>query len=226
MNRRAALFAAMLASALTPGGKLAAQRTWQWEVALSGVGMRLNSTSRSTTQKLSGPVFGLQGQLIYSGFVTLDWGYWQGQIDPTTTGGQTASRDVVEGYAMFGGRPFGWLSLRAGPHAWTYISNAGTQRWFLWEARARAQGEVLPDVQSYIELSRVLSANVNVPQDFQSGMGGEGGLILRVRDAPLIPERFPVRIRLAYGIERVRMGGGNRTEVIDRLTLSLGIGQR
>jgi hypothetical protein len=186
--------------------------------------MRLNSTSGPTTQKLSGAVFGLQGQLIYSGFVTLDWGYWQGQIDPT--GGAAASRDVVEGYAMLGARPFGWLSLRAGPHAWTYISNAGTQRWFLWEGRVRAQGEVLPDVQSYMELSRVLSANVNVPQDFQSGLGGEGGLILRVRDAPLIPERFPVRIRLAYGIERVRMGGGARTEVMDRLSLSLGIGQR
>jgi hypothetical protein len=218
------MLAALLAGAATPG--LAAQRTWQWDVALSGVGMRLNSTSGPTTQQLSGAVFGLQGQLMYSGFVTLDWGYWQGQIDPTGTGGATASRDVVEGYAMLGGRPFGWLSLRAGPHAWTYISNAGTQRWFLWEARARAQGEVLPGVQSYMELSHVLSANVNVPQDFQSGMGGEGGLILLVRDAPLIPERFPVRIRLAYGIERVRMGGGIRTEVMDRLSLSLGIGQR
>jgi hypothetical protein len=224
VSRRAALLAALLAGAVTPGGALAAQRTWQWDVALSGVGMRLNSTSGPTTQKLSGAVFGLQGQLIYSGFVTLDWGYWQGQIDPT--GGAAASRDVVEGYAMLGARPFGWLSLRAGPHAWTYISNAGTQRWFLWEGRVRAQGEVLPDVQSYMELSRVLSAKVNVPQDFQSGMGGEGGLILRVRDAPLIPERFPVRIRLAYGIERVRMGGGARTEVMDRLSLSLGIGQR
>jgi len=224
VSRRAALLATLLAGAVTPDGGLAAQHTWQWDLALSGVGMRLNSTSGPTTQKLSGAVFGLQGQLIYSGFVTLDWGYWQGQIDPT--GGAAASRDVVQGYAMLGARPFGWLSLRAGPHAWTYISNAGTQRWFLWEARARVQGEVLPDVQSYVELSRVLSANVNVPQDFQSGLGGEGGLILLVRDAPLIPERFPVRLRLAYGIERVRMGGGIRTEVMDRLALSLGIGRR
>jgi hypothetical protein len=164
---------------------------------------------------------------MYSGFVTLDWGYWQGQLDPTgSSAGQFASRDVVEGYAMLGARPFGWLSVRGGPHAWTYISNAGTQRWFLWEARARAQGEILPDVQSYVDLWRVLSADVNVPQNFQSGMGGEGGLILLVRDAPIIPERFPVRIRLSYGIERVRMGGGVRTEVMDRLGLSLGIGRR
>ena len=221
MSRRAAMLAALLAGA-TP--TLAAQRTWQWDIALSGVGTRLHSSSGPTTQKLSGAMYGLQGQLVYSGFVTLDWGYWQGQIDPI--GGQAASRDVVEGYAMFGARPFGWLSLRAGPHAWTYISTAGAQRWFLWEGRARAQGEVLPDVQSYLDLWRVFSANVNVPQDFQSGMGGEGGLILLVRDAPLIPERFPMRIRLGYGIERVRMGGGIRTEVMDRLSLSLGIGQR
>jgi hypothetical protein len=219
------LLAVLLAS--TAPSALAAQRTWQWDVALSGVGMRLNSSSGPTTQRLSGPVFGLQGQIIYSGFVTLDWGYWQGQIDPVDPGsGSTKSRDVVEGYAMLGGRPFGWLSLRAGPHAWTYISDAGTQRWFLWEGRARAQGEVLPDVQSYLELWNVFSANVNVPQDFQSGMGGEGGLILLVRDAPIIPERFTVRIRLGYGIERVRMGDGIRTEVMDRLSLSLGIERR
>jgi len=224
VSRRPVMLAALLAGAATSAGGLAAQRTWQWDVALSGVGMRLNSSSGPTTQQRSGAVFGLQGQLIYSGFVTLDWGYWQGQIDPT--GGPAASRDVVEGYAMLGGRPFGWLSLRAGPHAWTYISNAGTQRWLLWEGRARAQGEVVPDVHSYIELWKVFSANVNVPQDFQSGMGGEGGLILLVRDAPLIPERFRMRLRLGYGVERVRMGGGIRTEVMDRLSLSLGIGQR
>jgi hypothetical protein len=225
VSRRAALLAALLAGAAAPG--LPAQGTWQWDVALSGVGARLNSTSGPSTQKLSGTMFGVHGQLIYSGFVTLDWGYWQGQLDPTgSSAGQFASRDVVEGYAMLGARPFGWLSVRGGPHAWTYISNAGTQRWFLWEARARAQGEILPDVQSYVDLWRVLSADVNVPQNFQSGMGGEGGLILLVRDAPIIPERFPVRIRLSYGIERVRMGGGVRTEVMDRLGLSLGIGRR
>jgi hypothetical protein len=225
VSRRAALLAALLAVAAAPG--LPAQGTLQWDVALSGVGARLNSTSGPSTQKLSGTMFGVHGQLMYSGFVTLDWGYWQGQLDPTgSSAGQFASRDVVEGYAMLGARPFGWLSVRGGPHAWTYISNAGTQRWFLWEARARAQGEILPDVQSYVDLWRVLSADVNVPQNFQSGMGGEGGLILLVRDAPIIPERFPVRIRLSYGIERVRMGGGIRTEVMDRLGLSLGIGRR
>jgi hypothetical protein len=123
-------------------------------------------------------------------------------------------------------RPMSWLSLRAGPHAWTYISDAGTQRWFLWEGRAHAQGQVLPALQSYLEVWKVFSANVNVPQAFQTGMGGEGGFSLRIRDVPLIPQRLPVRIRLAYGIERVRMNGtqaqGSRAEVLDRLTLGLG----
>jgi hypothetical protein len=91
------------------------------------------------------------------------------------------------------------------------------------EARARAQGEIVPDVQSYIELWHVFSANVNVPQGFQSGAGGEGGISLRLRDVPVIPERFPVRIRAAYGIERVRMNAAGRTEVMDRLSLSIGI---
>lgn len=222
--KRAAAIALYLAGAAAP---LAAQSPWRWEAGLSGVGMRVNSTTGPASQKLSGAVFGFQGQVLYSGFITLNLGYWQGQLTPASGSTATiAQRDVVEGYAQLGAQPLSWLSVRAGPHAWTYISNAGRQRWFLMEARARAQGEIVPDVQSYIELWHVFSANVNVPQGFQSGAGGEGGISLRLRDVPVIPERFPVRIRAAYGIERVRMNAAGRTEVMDRLSLSIGIESR
>lgn len=206
-------------------GRLAAQRALEWELAASGVGMRLNSVpgAGSATQRLTGAVFGLQGQLVFARRITFDIGYWQGQLQPSST--QTAERDVVEGYSLLGAKPFGWLSLRAGPHAWTYISDAGTQRWLLWEARASLLGEISGDVHSYLELWDVLSATVNVQQEFQKGFGGEGGLVLLLRDAPIFPERFAVRIKLGYGIERVRMGIAERSEVLDRLTLSLGIGQ-
>jgi hypothetical protein len=218
----------LVAAFLAAPPALAAQRLWQWEVGLSGVGMRVHSYSGPTVQKLSGAAFGGQGQLVFANWITLDVGYWQGVLTPSA--GQAASRDVVEGYAQLGARPLGWVSLRFGPHAWTYVSNAGTQRWFLLEGRARVQGEVFPEIQSYLELWRVFSANVNVPQPFQTGMGGEGGISLRIRDVPLIPERYPVRIRLGYGIERVRMEGGNpvtvRKEIIDRLSLSIGIENR
>jgi hypothetical protein len=215
--------AATLAVFLAVAAPLSAQHTWQWEASLSGVGMRVNSTTGPTTQRLSGAAFGFNGHIIYSGLITLNLGYWQGQLTPASGQTQVAARDVVEGYAQLGARPLSWLSVRVGPHAWTYTSNAGRQRWFLLEGRARAQGEILPDIQSYIELWDVLSADVNVPQGFQSGMGGEGGISLRVRDVPVIPQRFPVRIRAAYGIERVRMNAAGRTEVMDRLSLSIGI---
>ena len=202
---------------------LAAQRNLWWNAEISGIGMRLNSQTGPSTQKWSGAAFGLQSQILYRNRITLDLGYWQGKLNGVGTG----DRDVVEGYAQLGARPASWLSLRAGPHAWTYISDAGTQRWFLMEGRARAQGQILPAVQSYLELWKVFSANVNVPQAFQSGTGGEGGLSLRIRDVPFVPERLPVRIRLAYGIERVRMSGtqaqGSRAEVLDRLTLGLAV---
>lgn len=219
----------LLAAALVAApDALAAQRLWQWEAGLTGVGMRVHSYSGPTVQKLSGAVFGGQGQLVFARWITLDLAYLQGVLTPSA--GQAASRDVVEGYAQIGARPLSWVSLRFGPHAWTYVSNAGTQRWFLMEGRARVQGEILPEIQSYLELWRVFSANVNVPQPFQTGMGGEGGLSLRIRDVPIIPERFPVRIRLGYGIMRVRMEGGNpvtvRKEIVDRLSLSIGIEQR
>ena len=225
--RRAAL--GLFAVILLAGTRaLAAQRLWQWGVGLTGVGMRVHSYSGPTVQKLSGAVFGGQGQLVFARWITLDLAYLQGILTPSD--GQAAERDVVEGFAQLGARPLGWLSLRFGPHAWTYVSNAGTQRWFLMEGRARVQGEIFPEIQSYLELWRVFSANVNVPQPFQTGTGGEGGISLRIRDVPIIPERFPVRIRLGYSIEQVRMVGGNpatvRKEILDRLSLSVGIEQR
>ena len=220
MTRRVLTAGALLALAAPP---LAAQHKLWWNAEISGIGMRLNSQTGPSTQKWSGAAFGFQSQFLYLNRITIDLGYWQGKLN----GVQTGDRDVVEGFAQLGARPLDWLSLRVGPHAWTYVSDAGTQRWFLWEGRARAQGQVLPAVQSYLEVWKVFSANVNVPQAFQTGMGGEGGLSLRIRDVPLIPERLPVRIRLAYGIERVRMNGtlaqGSRAEVLDRLTLALGV---
>jgi hypothetical protein len=210
-----------IALAMMAPSLAAQQRPWQWQVALSGVGMRVNSRSGPTTQRLSGAVFGFQGTMRFHERVTVDLGYWQGQLDPASA--NAATRDVAEGYALIGGRPLSWLSLRLGPHAWTYISNAGTQRWFLWEGRARAQGAILPDVHSYLELSDVLHASVNVPQSFSSGLGGEGGLIMRIRDVPGIPDAFPLRIRLGYGIQRVRLSGGVRTETVDHLSLSVSL---
>jgi len=211
---------ALLALTAAP---LAAQRALSWNAEVSGVGMRLDSKTGPSTQKWSGASFGFQGQFLYMSRITLDLGYWQGKLNGVGTG----DRDVVEGYAQIGARPLDWLSLRVGPHAWTYVSDAGTQRWFLWEGRAHAQGQILPALQSYIELWKVFSANVNVPQAFQTGMGGEGGVSLRLRTLPIVPVRLPARLRLAYGIERVRMNGtqaqGSRAEVLDRLTLGLGI---
>jgi hypothetical protein len=218
---RHAALGLLLAGCAVPA---AAQGTWQWEAALTGVGVRVKSVTGPASQKLSGAAFGYEGHILYSGRITLDFGYFQGKLTPAS--GQTvqiADRDVVEGFAQLGARPLSWLSLRVGPHAWTYTSNAGRQRWFLMEGRVRAQGEIVPEVLSYFELWKVFSANVNVPQGFQSGAGGEGGISLRLRDVPVIPERFPVRIRGSYGIERVRMNGAGRTEVLDRLSLSIGI---
>ena len=190
---------------------------------MSGVGMRLNSRTDPVTQKWSGAAYGFSGQLLLLSRVMIAGGYWQGNLK----GVGTADRDIVEGFALVGARPAGWLSVCVGPHAWTYVSSAGNQRWFLWEGRARVQGEILPGVQSYFQFWKVLSANVNVPQAFQSGAGGEGGLSLRVRDVPIFPDRLPVRIGVAYGIERVMMNStqtqGARSEVLDRLSLSLGV---
>jgi hypothetical protein len=211
---------AWLAGFALAAAPLAAQ-TWHWEGGLSGVGMRVRSVNNQTVQKLSGAEYGMLGQFQYGRRLSLDVGYWQGQLTPA--GGVTDKRDVAEGYVLVGGRPLPWLTLQLGPHVWTYISNAGTQRWLMWEGRVHASGEILPDVTSYIGLWDVLSAKVNVSQDFSSGLGGEGGLRVRLREVPFIPERYPVRLSLGYTIERVKLGDGVRAETLDRLMLSLSI---
>ena len=220
MTRRLLAAGTLVALGAMP---LPAQHLPRWSAEISGIGMRLSSQTGPSTTKLSGASFGFQGQYVYHNFITVDLGYWQGKLNQAGIG----NRDVVEGFAQVGARPLSWLTLRAGPHAWTYISDAGTQRWFLWEGRAHAQGQILPAVQSYIELWKVFSASVNVPQAFQTGTGGEGGLSLRIRGLPLIPSKLPARLRLGYGIERVRMNGtqaqGSRAEVLDRLTLAFGV---
>ena len=64
-------------------------------------------------------------------------------------------------------------------------------------------------LRGYVELWDVASADINVAESLDSGRGGEGGMLFRVRP--------PVWLRLSYGIEHLRLGSGARLETVDRL---------
>ena len=90
--RTTTAIALLLAAGAAPS-PLDAQRL-EWEGALSGVGMRVLSTTGPVTQKLSGAVFGFQGHVLFARLITLNLGYWQGQVTPADGQSSIAPRDT------------------------------------------------------------------------------------------------------------------------------------
>jgi hypothetical protein len=184
-----------------------------------GVGsslLRVRSTVGAAEEVLSGTLMGGEARVEGWG-LALDIAYAQGDVTPDS--GTPAARDVIEGRILLGNRPWRGLSVKAGPHVRSYVTASGTQRWFFWEARLRGEGTIVGRVQVYAEIWRVLSGNVNVVEAFDGGQGGEAGLLLRL-------PRSPFWGRLAYGIERAKLGGGARLETVEGLSLAVGYGLR
>ncbi len=179
-----------------------------------GAAVRLRSEVPGHIEEHSGLAVGGEGALSL-GRLLLEADYWQGTLDSDAAG--VPSRDLVEGKALLGVRPFAWLALKAGPHVRSYVTGGVTQRWVFWEARASAQSPlVAPAVTGYLELWRALSADVNVPEAFDRAQGGEAGLRLR-------PGAGPLRARLGYRIEHSQFGGAARVETVEQLVFGLGL---
>jgi hypothetical protein len=171
----------------------------------------------ATTLSWRGTVLGADAR-VRLGPVGVTLGYWQGSLTPQGgTGGE--SPDVVEGRVLVGVRPVSWLAVQAGPFARAYVTAAGTQRWFLWRVQARAESELVPDrARSFVSLWQVVSADVNVVEPFNSGRGGEAGVLVKLGHSPLWA-------RLTYNIEQIRMGGGARLETVDRVAVGVAVGR-
>ncbi len=192
---------------------VAGQHAVHLAVEPSLVGWWTHSAIGPSTQTLSGWAFGGDGSVGWRR-LSLYVGYWQGSLNPDSVG--TASRDVVEGYVLLGGKILPWLELRAGPHAWAYTANAGTQRWALFEARGRAEGALIgKTLSTYFELWTALGGDVNAAQSFGSGLGGQGGIVYHDR-------RLPLWGRLGYSVEQARLTGDVWKETVQRVVLGFG----
>jgi hypothetical protein len=154
------------------------------------------------------------------GRLSLGASYLQGSLDPTGVTAGT-SRDLVEGTVQLGVRPADWLTLEGGPHVRAYGLTGSTQRWLFWELRARAGSAFVGSaVRGYAELWRAVSADANVPEQFDHEQGGEVGMILRLSHSP-------VQARVAYRIDHTVLhavsGGGQRLETVDGVVVGVGL---
>lgn len=202
-------------AALVLVGPLSAQDGGRFVFSTGGMTLRLQSRVSTGVAVLTGTAFGGEGSVALWR-VALELGYWQGNL--AADRGLSPQREVIEGKALLAVRAARWLILKGGAHARSFVTTAGTERWLFWEARLRAERQIVnPTVRGHLELWRALATEVNSAQAFDRGQGGEAGMTLRL-------QRSPVWFRLGYRIEDARLGGGTRQETIEALTVSVGAG--
>lgn len=198
---------------------LASPASAQLPLSLSANGgaasTQLNTGTTGATERLSGFSAGGGATVAYRR-LGMSFRYLEGSVSPR--GGGTG-RDIVEGEAMLSLRGLSWLSVSFGRHIRSYVRSDGTERWLLWEARIRTEARLATRrLISSLEASQVLSADVNSPEAFDRAQGIEGELKWMVFSRPLW-------LSLGYRMDRARLGGGSRTEVLEHIRLTVGFGQ-
>jgi len=182
------------------------------EVVGIGGGLGLRTAAPGYTDRVTGTVAGVEGRALF-GKTFLDLSYLDGTLGP---GGSPASRDVVDGRADAGIRPAQWLTIGGGAHLRAYATGAATERWVLWEVRARAALSLINRVaRGDVELWRALGATVNIPQPFAHAQGGAVGLTIQ-------PPATPWQVGLDYQVDDVEFGGAGPRQTLEAVTVRLG----
>ena len=216
MTRRLVV-AAVCVAAL--GGKALGAQTANWlTVGASATRIRLqNRFATGVSSDVSGVAWGASG-CVGLGRVALALGYWQGRVDADPGG--TQQQDVIDGYALLVLRAQPWLGVKVGAEARSYVTPAGTERWVFWQARLRAERTIVdPSVRGHVEVWRALSTEENAQGTVDRAQGGEVGLTLRRALGPLW-------VRMAYGIDDLRLIGTARRQTLEVLAFSVGYGGR
>ncbi|HET7024849.1 MAG TPA: hypothetical protein VFI39_06585 [Gemmatimonadales bacterium] len=152
------------------------------------------------------------GRLIVGG------GYREGALQPVS--GTSAGRDLAEGWLFLGGKPWHWLELTAGPFIRTYTVDLSTERWVLWQVRARAEAPIEGlRLTSYVEFWRAFGERAEPAIAAGRVQGGEAGVVWRA-----LPN--PIWLRLGYRVDDALMNGGSRSETMEGITLTVGVGDR
>ncbi len=177
-----------------------------------GVASRLNEKTLDGSNTFTGFVVGIEGTIV-AGRFGVDLRYLEGNLSPDIADIQ---REIADAELLISYRPIRWLAIRTGPHLRALITEAGTQRFVLWEMRVQAQTTLfVPAVASYFELWRVLAGSVNPTEPWDGGQGLEGGLRIRI-------ESLPVSGRFAYRVDRGQLRDGAHEETLEQLVFAIG----
>jgi hypothetical protein len=160
-----------------------------------------------------GPVFAGEGRVTLRG-VTLAASLLEGRLQGVSS---AAARDLIEARVSVAGRPVPWLELAVGPVVRAYVADSTTERWVLWQARARVDAPIIATrLSSYFELWRALSSQVNLGTAAGRVQGGEAGVVYR-------PPRSTVWMRLGYRIDDAALPAVG-SETLEAVTFSVGMG--
>ena len=203
--------ACIVACALMVPTLLAAQAV---SAGFGATHLRLARESGGNTEALSGNALGLVAG-VRLGRVSLALDYLQGSI---ATADGTIAEDAVEGEAILLVRAAPWIAIGTGGHARSLVSDAGTQRWVFWEIRLQTEARLWGPFRGYFGGWRVLTANVNLVDPFDSGYGVDGGIALSFG-------HLPVAVQARYRAERVTLGSGTRAQTNERIGIAVTIGR-
>jgi hypothetical protein len=208
---------AVIACGTLATSPVAAQRPRALAFEGMGASVRLRSTSPLGREALSGSALGGEVRL-WRRAVILSVGYLQATLKPDS--GSPAERNLVEGWALIGVRPKGWLEVRGGGQVRAYVTPAGTARRMYWEARARGEVPLVGRTAvAYVELWRSLAGSASGGDAVQGAQGGDSGLLVQIPGTPW-------RVRLAYRIDRTQLRTARRVETLEGVSLAVGIGGR
>jgi hypothetical protein len=173
---------------------------------------RTRSTAGTLTPSLHGPVFALSAGVSRWSLV-LEGRYAQGGL--TADDPAVPEQDLTEGEIQFGVRLLPALTVTAGPHARTYSSASGTQRWVFWEARVAGNVPLIPSrLDAHAQLWGAVVGSTSLSTAFGSERGGEVG-------ARLSFPRFPVGLRIAYRIDHGSGINPARSDTMEQILLAV-----
>jgi hypothetical protein len=164
---------------------------------------------------MRGPAVAAEARVSVRGLV-VGGGILEGRLQPLV--GAAAQRDLVQATLFVGARPLPWLELSAGPVVRAYVTDSASERWVLWQGRARVEAPIVAgSLASYAELWRTLASDVSLGPGAGRVQGGEAGVMFW-------PPETRFWVRLAYRVDDALVGNTARSETVEAVLVSVGVG--